>query len=163
LGRGETLGFRRWIEHLPSGETFMSNVSRRDALKLAATTGLVTLVSGSVRADDKKTDDKWRAWAVTEGEQTQLVVDGIYSHGGPGLVVIVKDAVPQGINPKILLLDLKTATLPGVWPAVLQPVPAYYTKAPYKKDQYESVQIRYPDGTTVVSINKIIDAGKWPR
>jgi hypothetical protein len=140
----------------------MSEVSRRNALKLAATTGLVAVAGGSVLADDKKTDDKWRAWAVTEGDQTKLVVEGIYSQGGPGLVVIVKDAVPQGINLKILLLDLKTATLPGMWLAVLQPVPACYTKAPYKKDQYESVQVRYPDGS-IVSIDKIIDAGKGPK
>jgi hypothetical protein len=145
----------------------MTDVSRREALRLAATTGLVTVAGGSLLADDKesdrkKTDDKWRAWAVTEGNETKLVVEGIYNQGGPGVVVIVKDAAPQGINPRILLLDLKTATLPGAWPAILQPVPACYTKSPYRKDQYDSAQVRYPNGSAV-SIDKIIDAGKGPK
>lgn len=141
----------------------MSDVSRRGALKLAAMTGLVASAGGSAIADDKnKSDDTWRAWAVTEGDQTRLVVEGIYSQGGPGLVVLINDAVSQGINPKILLLDLKSAALPGVWPRVVQPVPAYYSKAPYMKGTYESVQVRYPGGS-VVSIAKITDAGKGPQ
>ena len=48
--------------------------------------------------------DHWRAWAVTKGEHTKLVVEGIYRQGGPGVVAIVQEAVPQGINPKILML-----------------------------------------------------------
>lgn len=139
----------------------MDSLSRRSALKLAAAAGVVAVTGGLANAQEEKTEDKWRAWAVTAGDQTRLVVEGIYSQGGPGLVVLVKDAVPQGINPKILLLELKTATLPGVWPAILQPVPAWYIKTPYKKNQYQSVQIRYPDGSAV-TIEKIIDTGKGP-
>jgi hypothetical protein len=140
----------------------MNDVSRRSALKMAATAGFAAVSSGIAAAQDKGSDDRWRAWAVTAGDQTRLVVEGIYGEGGPGLVVIVKDAVPQGINPKILLLELKTATLPGVWPAVILPVPACYTKAPYKKDQYQSVQVRYPNGS-MVGIETIIDAGQGPK
>lgn len=139
----------------------MRDVSRRNVLKYAASTGVVAVTGGSVLADDGKTEDKWRAWAVTQGDQTKLVVEGVYNEGGPGLVVIIKDAVPQGFNPTILLLDLRTATLPGVWPAVLQPVPAWYVKNPYKKDQYTSVQIRYPNGS-IVSLGTITDAGAGP-
>lgn len=138
------------------------NESRRNALKLSAITGLAVVSGSSILADDKKTEDKWRAWAFTEGDQTKLVVEGIYRQGGPGLVVIVNDATPQGFNPKILLLQLKTATLPGMWAMVLQPVPAWYIKVLHKKDQYESVQISYPNGS-VVSIDKIIDAGEGPK
>ena len=79
---------------------------------------------------DRKTSDKWRAWAVTEKPQTRLVVEGIYSQGGPGLVVSVREAAPQGINARVLLLDVQTATLPGVWPLVLQPVTGHYTRTP---------------------------------
>jgi len=135
---------------------------RTSQLKLGTLVVITSLmVTGLVAAEDKKSEDKWRAWAVTKGDQTKLVVEGIYGQGGPGLVVLVKDAVPQGINPKILLLKLTTGTLPGVWPAVLEPVPAYYSKAPYK-GQYSSIQILYPDGTTI-SIDKIIDAGEGPK
>lgn len=140
----------------------MGDVSRRSMMKCAVSAGLAAVGGGAVLAADKEQpDDKWRAWAVTEGKQTKLVVEGIYSLGGPGLVVLLQDAEPQGVNPKILLLKLTTATLPGIWPAVLQPVPAVYVKAPYKGDQYQSVQIQYPDGSSV-SINNIIDAGKGP-
>lgn len=151
----------------------MSNMSRRGALWVTAASAALALTS-LAGADDKKeekkpddkkgkpVDDKWRAWAVTEGDKTKLVVEGVYSLGGPGLVVLVADAVPQGTNPKILLLDLKTATLPGTWPTVVQPVPAYYSKSPYKKGQYDSIQIRYPDGGTV-TIDTITDAGAGPK
>jgi hypothetical protein len=77
------------------------------------------------------------------------------------VVVLVTPAVPQGINAKILILDVKAATLPGVWPAVLLPVPASYTISPYRKDQYTSVHLRYADGSGAIMV-KIIDAGKGP-
>jgi len=140
----------------------MSEISRRNALKLAAAAGVVALIGNTEAAEEKKSDDKWRAWAVTEGSATKLVVEGIYNMGGPGLVVIVKDASPQGINPKVLLLELKTATLPGIWPQVIQPVPACYTKAPYTQGRYDAVQIRYPGGENI-EIKQIIDAGKGPK
>ncbi len=140
----------------------MSELTRRNALKMVAATGLAVTVGHTADAEEKKTSDRWRAWAVTEGDHTKLVVEGIYSQGGPGLVVTVAAAVPQGINPKILLLDLKTTTLPGIWPAVLQPVPAYYVKTPYTKGTYTAVHLRYPDGA-VVMLETITDAGKGPK
>lgn len=123
-------------------------------LALAATTA-------RVKAQDKATADKWRAWTITKGQNTKLVVEGIYKQGGPGLVVLVKEAVPQGINPKILILDVKTATLPGFWPGVSQPVPAAYIKTPYV-NRYDTVHLRYPDGNSIV-VDKIIDAGTGPE
>jgi hypothetical protein len=138
----------------------MSHVTRRGALEAAFAGGIAAIAPAAV-ADDKKPEDFWRAWAVTEGDKTQLVVEGVYHEGGPGLIVLLKDAVPQGINPKILILDLKTATLPGVWPAVLHPVPARDLRAPYKKGQYDSVTIRYPKGQLVTV--KIVDAGAGPK
>jgi hypothetical protein len=137
------------------------NTSRRTALTSAASAGLATLAAGVASADGQKIDDRWRAWAVTEGEHTKLVVEGIYAQGGPGVVVLVKPAVPQGFNPKILILDVKPATLPGVWPAILQPVPADFTLSPYKKDQYTSIHLRYPGGQGSIML-KIIDTGKGP-
>ncbi len=139
----------------------MRNISRRTALTSAASVGLATLAAGAAVGDEQKIDDRWRAWAVTEGEHTKLVVEGIYAQGGPGVVVLVKPATPQGINAKILILDVKTATLPGVWTAILQPVPAHYTLSPYKKDQYTSIHLRYPGGQGSIML-KIIDAGNGP-
>ena len=145
----------------------MDDVTRRNALKTAAAIGMSAVVGKAAGADDKKPADKehkdmWRAWATTEGTETKLVVEGIYAQGGLGLVAMLKPAVPQGINPKILLLELSLATLPGVWPAVLMPIPACYVQAPYKKGQYESVQVRYLDGH-VEGIKEITDAGDGPK
>ncbi|MFH5806935.1 hypothetical protein, partial [Alienimonas sp. DA493] len=105
--------------------------------------------------------DMWRAWAVTKGQRTRLRVEGIYSQGGPGTVALLRPAVPQGTNPKILLLKLSTASLPGVWPAVLTPIPACYTKGGYQ-GEYDSVQVVYPDGSSR-TIEQITDAGTGPK
>lgn len=131
----------------------------RIALAAATFTGL--LVASSARAAGPK-EDVWRAWATTSGKEARLVVEGIVANGGPGKVALVAPAVPQGVNRKILLLELKFATLPGIWPAVVTPIPAHYVQAPYKKETYDSVQVRYPDGT-VISIKKIVDAGGGPK
>lgn len=139
----------------------MGDLTRRDAFGLVVAAGWVGATGGVAGGAERRPEDRWRAWAVTEGEQARLVVEGIYGQGGPGLVAIVKEAAPQGFNPRILMLELKTATLPGLWPTVLLPVPASFVKAPYKADQYESVEIRYPDGY-VAKVEKIIDTGKGP-
>ncbi len=47
----------------------------------------------------------------------------------PGVDVLLVPREPQGINPKILLLDLLLVQKPGVWPAVLVWKPARYDKA----------------------------------
>jgi len=151
----------------------MSRAFLASGLRLIFPVALMALVGGAVAkefagekkesAGEKKAEpsDRWRAWAVTEGAQTKLVVEGIYARGGPGLVVTLKEAAPQGINPKILVLDVKMATLPGFWPAISHPVPACYVKAPYAA-RYESVHLRFPDGNSHV-IEKVIDAGKGPN
>lgn len=105
--------------------------------------------------------DRWRACAVTEGSETRLMVEGIYGQGGPGVVAMVTPAKPQGINAKMLILDVKVGILPGVWPAILTPIPANYTKSPYAARSYESVQIRYPDGTSIM-IDKVIETRLGP-
>jgi hypothetical protein len=144
----------------------MNDMTRRNAITIAAA-GMVSFAGPTATAEGedllgKHWNDMWRAWAITKGTEAKLTVEGVYVRGGPGLVAILKPAAPQGINPKILLLELNIGQLPGVWPAVLVPIPACYTQAPYKKGQYESVQVRYLDGR-VESIKQIIDAGEGPK
>lgn len=150
----------------------MTDVTRRDSLKLAATVGFAALAGTAAAqepaardpaAQDRPTRprDRWRAWAVTEGAETKLVVEGIYGEGGLGVVAVVTPAAPQGINPKILILDVKTRTLPGIWALLLTPIPAQYTKAPYTSGTYDSIHLRYPDGSSIM-IPNIIDAGAGP-
>lgn len=143
----------------------MTDVTRRDSLKLAAATGFAafagTIAAQEPAAKDERPKDRWRAWAVTEGEETQLVVEGIYSEGGPGRVVVVTPAAPQGINPKILILDVKAKALPGIWTQQLLPIPGHYVKAPYKKGTYDSIHLRYPDGSSIM-VKTIVDAEAGP-
>lgn len=104
--------------------------------------------------------DYWRAWANVSASPATIVVEGIYKQGGNGLVAQLHYAVPQGINPKILLLDLKLQQLPGIWTQQILPIPVMYSQKPYVEGQYEGVQIRYPDGN-IVSIEKITEFDGW--
>jgi hypothetical protein len=145
----------------------MEAISRRYALTLAAggaaaaPLAVAAQEAQETQSAEETPQDWWRAWAVTKGKKTRLFVEGIYNNGGPGKVVVLTDADPQGINPKILILNLKTAKLPGVWPTVLQPIPGHYEKAPYKQGQYDSIDIHYPDGSSI-QVAKITDAGAGP-
>jgi hypothetical protein len=120
----------------------MNEIDRREALTLAAAAGVAAAAAGEAAAQPNRPADRWRAWAVTRGDATKLVVEGIFSAGGPGTVALVTPAVPQGVNRKVLMLELKRATLPGIWPAILTPIPAHFTLAPYKNGQHESVEVR---------------------
>lgn len=145
--------------------TTMTDLTRRDSLKLAAAAGFAALAGAAAAQDPaartESPKDRWRAWAVTEGAETKLVVEGVYSEGGLGVVAIVTPAAPQGINPKILILDVKTKSLPGFFAQLVIPIPAQYTKAPYVSGTYDSIHLRYPDGSSIM-IPNIIDAEAGP-
>jgi hypothetical protein len=145
----------------------MNDMTRRNAIKTATAAGMAAVTGSAMAAEDKRPRDKdrkdmWRAWATTGGMDTKLTVEGILENGGPGLVAVLKPTMPQGFNPKILMLELTLATLPGMWATVLSPIPTCYVQAPYKKGQYEAVQVRYPDGY-FVNIKNITDAGDGPK
>lgn len=136
----------------------MLRICREQVLRTMFTLCMLTVALTNVDGADS-----WRAWTVTDNAgTTKLVVEGIYANGGPGTVVHVSPADPQGTNHQILLLDVNTSLLPGVWPAIVLPVPAAYHQSPYKKGTYTSVQLRYPDGNSI-TIDKIYDAGKAPK
>ncbi|QDT14907.1 twin-arginine translocation signal domain-containing protein [Alienimonas californiensis] len=141
----------------------MNETTRRNALKLAAAGGVMAVAGGAAAAQPAggPAQDMWRAWAVTKGKRPRLRVEGIYSGGGLGTVATLKPAVPQGTIPETLLLNLSLATLPGMWPAVLTPIPVSYTKTPYQ-GEYTSVQVLYPDGSSR-TIEQITDAGAGPK
>ncbi len=137
----------------------MGTAARHFALFLAGAL-FVSIVMNTASAQQP---DRWRAWAVTEGEDARLVVEGILAEGAPGSIAVLEPARPQGINPKMLMLKLRMVSLPGVWPAVIQPIPAHFTLPRYREGQYSSVQILYPNGESQV-VGKItevtnLDAG----
>ena len=52
----------------------MTDVTRRDSLKLAAAAGFAavagTIAAQEPQAKDERPKDRWRAWAVSEGAET---------------------------------------------------------------------------------------------
>jgi hypothetical protein len=70
-----------------------------------------------------------------------LLVAGDVRVGNPGIEAVLHYAVPQGINPKILVLDLSLKQRPGVWPAVETWDSTKYVRIS-KPGQYDQVEIR---------------------
>lgn len=104
-------------------------------------------------------NDFWRAWAVTGDQDSQLVVEGIYSQGGLGIVATLKEAAAVDNTTRVLLLELETETLPGNWPKILRPIPVQYHSKSYQSGQFDSVRIRYPSGASV-AIEKVIEVDR---
>ncbi|CAN5906803.1 hypothetical protein BH23PLA1_BH23PLA1_36090 [soil metagenome] len=118
---------------------------------LAAGFALATAYSAMAQ-DAKKNDGEpeqyavydgyvWKAWA-TKGEEGKLHVAGIIKGAGsPGEVPYLVPANPQGINLRILILEVKRVELPGPWPDVLVDLPTSYQQAGVA-GEYDSIQVR---------------------
>jgi hypothetical protein len=91
----------------------------------------------------------WYAWvnAFPPGPSS-FHVTGIVYAPTPGYTASLEVAVPQGINPRDLILDLHLRALPGIWPQVITPISVRYDLADYSGN-YESVLVREPDGDAV--------------
>ena len=88
------------------------NISRRAAITSAASVGLATLAAGVAGPTDRRSTIAG-AWAVHRGEHTKLVVEGIVCAGrARAWFVLVRPAVPQGINAEILILMSRPRPLP---------------------------------------------------
>ena len=84
----------------------------------------------------------WNAWIdVMPGSKPTLYVTGEVQTGAANLVPVLTEAVPQGINPAILLLDL-TIVQQGVGIQLVAFRPARFEKAA-KQGQYSHVEIRF--------------------
>lgn len=60
----------------------------------------------------------------------------------PGQRARLEPTVPQGINPRILLLDVIVDQLPGIWPQVQTDTDAIYTDPDYDGD-FSKVTVLY--------------------
>jgi len=91
----------------------------------------------------------WFAWNdQTPPKPNQFHVVGEVQVPNPGVDVLLSPRVPQGINPKILLLDLHLHQRPGIWPQIVVWKAVRYDKV---NAAYESVEVFY-DGTSIVQI-----------
>jgi len=91
----------------------------------------------------------WYAWLSKSVQgPVSFHVTGVVHLPSPGYEAHLVRAVPQGINPKELILDLQIKPLPGFWPQVV-------TAASLRLDEsspgieYTGVLVREPDGDTV--------------
>jgi hypothetical protein len=115
---------------------------RQGAAQVAAKrvgTAAAPAPSGSVCPLDTR---EWFAWVdlMPPGPKSFHVVGSVLAPT-PGYKATLKPAVPQGINPRQLILDLELIQLPGVWPDVLTWIAARFDEADYKGD-YDDVAIR---------------------
>jgi len=85
------------------------------------------------------------------GSSRSSSFEGIYANGGPGTVAVVKARQPAGDQPEGADPGREARhACRGVWPAVLQSIPAHYTVTPYMPKTYDSVQPpATPDGSSI--------------
>lgn len=103
---------------------------------------------GVLSAGNVATRD-WYAWnnVMPPGPHRFHVV-GEVEVPNPGVDVLLVPKNPQGINPKILLLDLILIQRPGIWPQLVVWKPARYDKV---NVTYDSVQI-FCDGNVIANV-----------
>jgi hypothetical protein len=98
-----------------------------------------------------------RNWKATEstdfaGGNRKLTVTGEVRVGAGNEAPVLTRAVPQGINPSILILNLSTETTGDVGTDALVWKDATYEE-PIEEDQFTQVDIR---GAAVVDVEKLI-------
>jgi hypothetical protein len=98
----------------------------------------------------------WFAWVdrMPGPQPPTLFVTGNVTVPTPGYAVRLEVASPQGINPRVLILDLKVEALPGVWPQVVATKQARFELSPYK-DTYDSVLVQLPEGAIELDIEEV--------
>lgn len=73
----------------------------------------------------------------------------------PGYRAYLKKAVPQGINPKILILDVVLEKLLGIWPQRVTDIDATYDEKPYH-GAFTDVTVRYKTASKTQKIMIVV-------
>lgn len=113
-----------------------------------STTSVVNIAAGG-----------WYAWInMMPPPPDDFHVIGEIEVANPGVKAELTKRIPQGINQKILLLDLHLVQQPGMWPQVMTSATARYDQILTPKSvHFEQVQIFYMGSviaTLDVEINK---------
>jgi hypothetical protein len=85
----------------------------------------------------------------------RLHVRAIVEVPTPGYTAKLVKAVPQGINPAILLLKVVTTKLPGIWPQVVVDTLAAYDDNKYKGN-YKQVTVLYGNQSKTVRVQIVV-------
>ena len=96
----------------------------------------------------------WYAWLDTmPPKPDNLHVVGSVLVPNPGVYAVLCKAVPQGINPAILILNLHLIQKPGIWPQVMTWAQARYDEVIASTASAPTqVQVIH-DGSTVADLN----------
>jgi hypothetical protein len=73
----------------------------------------------------------------------------------PGYTANLKKAVPQGINPTILILKVATKKKAGIWPPVVTDVEARYDIKNYK-GKFKQVTVLYGKQSKTVKVQIVV-------
>jgi hypothetical protein len=73
----------------------------------------------------------------------------------PGYTATLKKAVPQGIIPTILLLNVVTKKKPGVWPPKITDVDARYDIKNYK-GKFKQVNVFYGKEKRIAKVETVV-------
>lgn len=88
-------------------------------------------------------DSEWYGWinAMAPGPSALHVV-GTFAVANPGVLPVLSQRVPQGINPTILQLELSFVQQPGVWPDIVV----------YKQARFDKVLCPSATEPTIVEV-----------
>ena len=103
-----------------------------------------------VSCKDRDTRD-WYAWNDRMPPKPDVFhFVGEVQVPNPGVFAMLCPKVPQGFNPKILLMDLILVQQPGIWPQVITWVVAKYDKV-IVNTEYDAVEI-FCEDTQIANI-----------
>ncbi|MBI5545517.1 MAG: hypothetical protein HY901_16655 [Deltaproteobacteria bacterium] len=97
--------------------------------------------------DDRLAAGEWHAWENHQGEALTLHVRGVVVLPSPGHTATLVEATPPGINPSVLLLELRV-TAPAKHAEVMTPTPVSFEKRADR--EYAAVHIRETGETVYV-------------
>lgn len=118
---------------------------------------LATCITDSIEAEQSE-EGRFRAFVAIQDSPPQKTlfvhVRGEILVSNPGVSVELNYAIPQGINPDILLLRATFIQKPGIWPLMLTWKRAEYTSGMVQDGQYTDVQIDAGFGSHSVPVVK---------
>jgi hypothetical protein len=101
---------------------------------------------------ESTSSSNWAAWVNHQPPGPEaLHIQGIVDAPHPGHTATLTPAIPPGINPDILLMNLTLKALPGIWIQVITSIPVIYVDHKYS-GKYKSVNIIH-DGNLIAAID----------
>lgn len=141
----ERLQFDLSVE-LPSPEQYVLRVASNTTEVIAHEPSNSTPVPVEDESNSQGETEEWSAIQDFRTTPSTLRVSGMPVMPTPGYTLTLTRAEPQGINPRILILNLERKPPSGIVTQVLTPTPVSYEEQ--SEQEYDSVTIE-PDGINI--------------